>query len=232
MLRMVKNEELPALLEGWYASFDDADEVVAFEQDGNVRALVGVELGNDASLSMRLSYRDEGDNVDFINAFLPFAREHYAGKKLLFRIDAEDQPMMEALRNNGFAVDAIKRHWLGSPEDTFDEEEEEDEHVHSFRQEDVMFFIYRVKDDVEAVLTCDMEFYDDELGAANARSVCFRNGFDEDIYYALFHALMRELWECACADLFVDDVPREGEAVLEKLGLKHWMDILCCSVHL
>ena len=64
MLRMVKNEELPALLEGWYTSFDDADEVVAFEQDGNVRALVGIELGNDASLSMRLSYRDEGDHVE------------------------------------------------------------------------------------------------------------------------------------------------------------------------
>ncbi len=232
MLRMVNREELTALLEGWYTSFGDTDEVVAFEQDGNVRALAGLELRGDESLSIRLSYRDDGDNVDFINAFVPFAREHYAGRTLLLGIDAEDQTMMEALRSNGFAVDAIKRHWLGSPEDVFDEAEEEDEHVHSYRQDNVMFFIYRVKEDVEAVLTCDLEFCEDELGAANARSVCFRNGFDADIYYALFHALMRELWEYACSDLFVDDVPREGEAILEELGLKHWLDILCCSVQL
>ena len=79
MLRIVKNEELPAMLEDWHASFEKADEVVAFEKDGDVRALAGLTLGDETSVSLRVAYRDEGDNVDFINA-------SYAALVLLFLI--------------------------------------------------------------------------------------------------------------------------------------------------
>lgn len=234
MLRIMKNEEFSALLESWeLVSLKDADEAVALERDGQVLALGCLYWKDEDTIHMRVAHKTEEDNAAFINEFIPYAREKYPGKVLLYTIVDYEPQMMEVVRSHGFEVADIRHCWMGDPESNYvEDDEEKNPHVHLYQDEDVMFFTYREREMVEAVLTCDLEYVGYELGAANARSVCFRNEFDGEIYSELFRALIRELGGQACPDLFVDDVPPEGESILKELGINAWLEMIDCSIQL